>query len=231
SSSRAERKRIGTSEDFLISRQTSRPSNSGMPISRMIRSGLSAAKRVNASLPSRASNTVIPAFFSATRITSRMCRSSSTMRMRCVKGLSGKSCLACSRTLVLGVQGALQPPAPKAPAAPGCHLSSLLFYKATTAGNKGGIEPAKGNGPVDGRQCLRSQGEQIVHVDPHALAGGFAAVADIVVGDDGGEIDQRADIERRRKRNEVRADQPVVRPVQNDAGDDEHESQRNQPHP
>jgi hypothetical protein len=32
-----------------------------------------------------------PAFFSATRMTSRMCRSSSTMRMRCVKGLSGKS--------------------------------------------------------------------------------------------------------------------------------------------
>jgi hypothetical protein len=47
----------------------------------------------------------------------------------------------------------------------------LLFYKATTAGNKGGIEPAKGDGAVDRRQCLRSAGKQIVHVDPHALAG------------------------------------------------------------
>jgi hypothetical protein len=32
----------------------------------------------------------------------------------------------------------------------------LLFYKATTAGNKGGVEPAKGDGPVDRRQDLRS---------------------------------------------------------------------------
>jgi hypothetical protein len=51
----------------------------------------------------------------------------------------------------------------------------LLFYKATTAGNKGGIEPAKGAGPVDRRQCLWSEGKQIVHVDPRAPAGGFAA--------------------------------------------------------
>jgi hypothetical protein len=51
----------------------------------------------------------------------------------------------------------------------------LLFYKATTTGNKGGIEPAKGDGPVDRRQCLRSEEKQIVHVDPHAPAGRFAA--------------------------------------------------------
>ena len=63
----------------------------------------------------------------------------------------------------------------------------MLFYKATTAGNKGGIEPAKGNGPVDGRQCLRSEGKQIIHVDPHTLAGSFAAVVDIVFSDDGRE--------------------------------------------
>src|SRR6185295_20338423 len=113
---------------------------------------------------------------------------------------------ACGLTLLLGVQGALQSPAPKAPGAPGCRRLPLLFYKATTAGNKGGIEPAKGNGPVDRRQGLRSEGKQIVHVDPYALAGGFAAVADIVVGDDSGEIDQRADIERCRQSDEVGAD-------------------------
>ena len=52
---------------------------------------------------------------------------------------------ACGLTLLLGVQGALQSPAPKAPGAPGCHLSPLLFYKATTAGNKGGrpAQPAQ----------------------------------------------------------------------------------------
>ena len=78
------------------------------------------------------------------------------------------------------------------------------------AGNKGRIEPAKGNGPVDGRQCLRSEGKQIVHVGPYSLAAGFAAVADIVVGNDGGEIDQRADVERCRQGDEVGVDQPAI---------------------
>ena len=34
----------------------------------------------------------------------------------------------------------------------------MLFYKATTAGNKGGIVAAKGNGPVDGRRSRRTMG-------------------------------------------------------------------------
>src|SRR5436305_263490 len=133
-------------------------------------------------------------------------------------------------TLATSSRG-LEAPAPQAPGAPGSRRFHLLFYKATTAGNKGGIEPAKGNGPVDGRQCLWSEGKQIVHVDPHALAGGFAAVVDIVVGDDGGEIDQRADVERCRQGDEVGADQPGIRAVQNDAGDDEHEPECDQHHP
>src|SRR4029078_6478528 len=110
--------------------------------------------------------------------------------------------LAYGLTL-LGVQEALQSPASKAPGTPGCHLSPLLFYKATMAGNKRGVEPAKGHGPVDRRQRLRSQGKQIAYVGPHALAAGFAAMADIVVGNDSGEIDQRADVARCRKCNEA----------------------------
>jgi hypothetical protein len=42
------------------------------------------------SLPSRASVTVMPALRSATRMTSRMCRSSSTARMRWVNFISGQ---------------------------------------------------------------------------------------------------------------------------------------------
>jgi hypothetical protein len=43
-----------------------------MPMSSTIRSGASLAKRLKASLPSRASTTAMPAFLSATLITSRM---------------------------------------------------------------------------------------------------------------------------------------------------------------
>ena len=48
-----------------------------------------------------------------------------------------------------------------------------------------------------------------------------AAVSDIVVCDDSGEIDQRTDIEHHGQGNQVGTDQPLVRPPQGDTGDDQ----------
>ena len=79
----------------------------------------------------------------------------------------------------------------------------MLFYKATTAGNKGGIVSTQRDGPIDGRQGLRAKLEQIIHVDSNTFAGSLSTVADIVVRDQGSEIDQRADIERSRQGDEV----------------------------
>src|SRR6266542_2869583 len=154
------------------------------------------------------------------------------MRIRWVKRLSETGSLStCGRTLLLGIQGALEPPAPKAPGAPGSHVVTLLFYKAITAGNKGWIGPAKLNSPVDGRQGLRSEMDQIIDVDLNTLARDFTAVTDVVVGDHGGEIDQRTDIERCRQRHEVDANQPFVGAVQHDASDDQQQPECDQQHP
>ncbi len=66
----------------------------------------------------------------------------------------------------------------------------MLFYKTITAGNKIWIGAAKLNRLIDGRQRLGTKLNQTVHIDLHAFAGRFVAVADIVVGDDSGKIDQ-----------------------------------------
>ena len=79
----------------------------------------------------------------------------------------------------------------------------MLFYKATTTGNKAGIVATQRDGPADGRQGLRAKVKQIVYIDSNTLARGLSAVANIVVRDQGSEIDQRADIERSRQGDEV----------------------------
>src|SRR4051794_13707878 len=190
SSSRADRNRIGTSDVLRISRQTSRPSNSGMPMSSTIRSGLSAAKRVNASLPSRASITSMPAFFKATRMTSRIWPSSSTMRMRCAKNLSAAP---SARRLIVRhrVQPALKPPVPEAPAPPG-QILTVDFYKPIAPRHKAVVARAMSDDLVEGRQGLRAEAEQVVGVDAQTLTRHFVAMAQIVVGDEGIEVHQRA---------------------------------------
>ena len=67
----------GLNPDAII--VTNSSNSSGLPA---MRSGRSTAKRASASRPSRASVTVISALRRATRMTSRMCRSSSTARIR-----------------------------------------------------------------------------------------------------------------------------------------------------
>ena len=54
-------------------------------------------------------------------------------------------------------------------------------------------------------------------------------MADIVVRDHRRKVDQRTSIERCRQGNEVRADQPFVRAVQHDAGDDEQKPDGDKP--
>jgi hypothetical protein len=45
----------------------------------------------------------------------------------------------------------------------------MLFYKATTTGNKGGIVAKQDDGPVDGAQGLRVEVKEIVHVNCDTL--------------------------------------------------------------
>ena len=78
--------------------------------------------------------------------------------------------LIAGRVLDLGIEPALQPPAPKAPASPG-QIPVLKFYKQVAARHKAALI---GAGPqqhrlVDCGQRLRSEREEVVDIDLHAF--------------------------------------------------------------
>ena len=208
SSSRADRNRIGTSEDFRISgRLPARRipacrcrARSGRPVAAETGQRLLAVARLGH---------VMPAFFSATRMTSRMWQSSSTMRMRCATSSLRRLCQARGRTFPRR-PAALEPPAAEVPAPPGRHPASP--FSTTRSRRAPGMGPAPRSGMrlVDGRQRLRPELEEVVDVDGDAFARRFATVADIIGRDDRREVHQRAAIEHGRRGRSVGADEPSV---------------------
>ncbi len=113
----------------------------------------------------------------------------------------------------------------KPPAAPGDHPLALLFYKAIAAVDKVGIETVERERPIDGWESLWSEPDQIVDIQVDPAAQGFLAMADVVVANDGGKVDQGANVEDDHQCEQVGADQPVVRALQDDTRQDQDETE------
>src|SRR5262249_38632277 len=136
-----------------------------------------------------------------------------------------------SRTLCLFIQIMLEPPVSKTPRTPGGRFSPKLIYQAVAGGNKRKILSTYSRRPIDARQRLRTETEQIVNVDTYAFSGRLPAMADIIVSNDGGEIGQRTRIKGQQDCDQIESDQPSVATLQGDAGNDQHKPRCHQQHP
>src|SRR5262249_29791396 len=145
------------------------------------------------------------------------------MRIRCVTSLFRSIVCSTRCTPCLSVQVPLQPPVSQTPCAPGRHFSLEPVYEGIAAGNKRQVTFAYLRGLVDARQGLWPKTEQVVDVDIHALSGRFPAVADIVVGDDGGKVRQGTDIKRQHDCDQVNTDQPGIAALKGNAGNNQDE--------